>query len=333
MDKYYYSEKLNDYLLNKLSESEKSIFEQLLDKDPVLKQDCQLQQEIVEGIGQFRKDQLKARFNKIDVSDTPEFQINRWAWMSTVAASALVGSMSLYMFMNTPSSNNKVAQNKKALQENVDIKQSNESEKKTSQFKYTDKKEELVSVEENQAEQIEATQNLEKISIKKLETIPLISSKEQEIKVNQQPKTQKATHTIELASSFTRVNITKTNLTFSKILAISSSKKQESNPSWLIKDIEEPKGVFDGVEQTTLEDISNKNRLSYQSYDEELFLYNNYDQNAKTVSLDFGGEEKEYLYLGGIFYEIQPNRVERTEAIKVQSKEIIARLEAVIDDK
>jgi hypothetical protein len=65
----YYTEKIEAYLRNELNESEKAQFEQLLRQDPLLYNEFKLQQEIISSIQAHRKQQLKQRLERIDVSD------------------------------------------------------------------------------------------------------------------------------------------------------------------------------------------------------------------------------------------------------------------------
>jgi hypothetical protein len=65
----YYTAKIEAYLRNELNESEKAQFEQLLRQDPLLYNEFKLQQEIISSIQAHRKQQLKQRLERIDVSD------------------------------------------------------------------------------------------------------------------------------------------------------------------------------------------------------------------------------------------------------------------------
>jgi hypothetical protein len=65
----YYTEKIEAYLRNELNESEKAQFEQVLRQDPLLYNEFKLQQEIIGSIQAHRKQQLKQRLERIDVSD------------------------------------------------------------------------------------------------------------------------------------------------------------------------------------------------------------------------------------------------------------------------
>lgn len=67
MNKYFYSDKIEAYILNDLSESEKIAFEELIEKDPILKNELILQQETIGSLQNQRKAQLKQRLNNIQV--------------------------------------------------------------------------------------------------------------------------------------------------------------------------------------------------------------------------------------------------------------------------
>lgn len=65
----YYTEKIEAYLRNQLTEGEKAEFEQTLQQDPLLYNEFKLQQEVVTSIQSYRKSQLKQRLQNIDVTD------------------------------------------------------------------------------------------------------------------------------------------------------------------------------------------------------------------------------------------------------------------------
>lgn len=61
-------ELLDDYLSNRMSESDKAAFEQKLEADPQLKSELQFQQQLVEGIRNKRLLELKTMLNNVPVS-------------------------------------------------------------------------------------------------------------------------------------------------------------------------------------------------------------------------------------------------------------------------
>jgi hypothetical protein len=62
-----YSEKLEAYIRNELSENEKLELEEQLRQDPLLQNELVLQKDIISSICDYRRGELKQRLNKIDV--------------------------------------------------------------------------------------------------------------------------------------------------------------------------------------------------------------------------------------------------------------------------
>jgi hypothetical protein len=61
----YHSEQIEAYLRNELSGEEKKIFEEMLRRDPLLKNEFVLQQDTVQAIQAYRTQSLKARLNQL----------------------------------------------------------------------------------------------------------------------------------------------------------------------------------------------------------------------------------------------------------------------------
>jgi gas vesicle protein len=97
-----YSEKLEAYLRNELSESERAEFEQLLQQDPLLQNELTLQQDIIASICTYRKSELKQRLNRIDVRDTGKGNIGTFTVGGLVVGGlAIVGMAGLLMMNNS----------------------------------------------------------------------------------------------------------------------------------------------------------------------------------------------------------------------------------------
>ncbi len=62
-----HTELIDDYLSGGLSASEESSFMELMETDPILKEELLFQQSIVGGLKEYRKDELKQRLNGISV--------------------------------------------------------------------------------------------------------------------------------------------------------------------------------------------------------------------------------------------------------------------------
>ncbi len=88
---YQYSERIEAYLRNELSAAERADFEHLVSQDPLLYNEFLLQQEIVSGIQDYRKQQLKSRLNQIDVTSSASGVNGNSAAGIVIGGLALVG--------------------------------------------------------------------------------------------------------------------------------------------------------------------------------------------------------------------------------------------------
>ena len=90
----YYSEQIEAYLRNELSVEDKVIFEEMIRRDPLLKNELELQHDIVDVIRHYRKNQLKARLNQVpmDVATTGRSYGYKAAGVA-LAGLLLVGSL------------------------------------------------------------------------------------------------------------------------------------------------------------------------------------------------------------------------------------------------
>jgi hypothetical protein len=88
MNKNFYTpENIEAYIQNRLSPGERSHFESEISKDPLLKNELNLQQDIIESLKSYRKTQLKSRLNNIEVSMTPNY------YGAKIAASIIITSL------------------------------------------------------------------------------------------------------------------------------------------------------------------------------------------------------------------------------------------------
>lgn len=89
-------ELIDNYLTNRLNESERAAFEQQMKSDPALKADVEFQASIVEGLKKARVAELKAMFNKVPVNSAPvQFSALKVA-AGLVGTAVLVSAIYLY---------------------------------------------------------------------------------------------------------------------------------------------------------------------------------------------------------------------------------------------
>lgn len=99
-----YTRLVTKYLEGGMTGSEQYIFEDQITSDPLLKAEFEHQNEVVNGLKEFRKTQLKARLNNITVGPGIIGVLSQSASMKTlsyVVTSILVGAGSYYYF-NSP---------------------------------------------------------------------------------------------------------------------------------------------------------------------------------------------------------------------------------------
>lgn len=97
------SETIENYLQNKLSDTEKMDFEVVLEKDPLLKNEVELQSDIINSIKGNRYNELKTRLNNIDVGGIPQgFNFIKVA--ATVSVGSIITVGSFFYFNNDDNS-------------------------------------------------------------------------------------------------------------------------------------------------------------------------------------------------------------------------------------
>ena len=101
-----YSEKLEAYLRNELSESEKAEFEQMLQQDPLLQNELILQQDIISSIRDYRKNELKQRLNRIDVSNTTKGNLGNFTMGGFILGGLAIVGIAGLLILNAPQKKN-----------------------------------------------------------------------------------------------------------------------------------------------------------------------------------------------------------------------------------
>lgn len=85
-------ELIDDYLTNKLSDTQRETFELQLDADPTLKADVEFQRQIIESVKNARAAELKSMLNNIPVSPVRDFTTLKVA-AGIVGGALLIGSV------------------------------------------------------------------------------------------------------------------------------------------------------------------------------------------------------------------------------------------------
>ncbi len=306
MDKHYYSEKLDDYLSNSLSEPEKRVFEQILQQDPVLMQDLTLQKETIHQLQALRKAQIKARLSSIDVQEGSRHQLTRWIWLSGAAAALLFGIFSLSFLRplthQSESTDIQLGNTTLGIQDNR-MQKSEDTPKIIQEDTQSN-----IGVQENIKTQSSAV-------IRRVAYIPLVSSQKSKEK--------------ELVSDDSK----QAEFLEEELVFYYPDEQERDNYTFEINKEHELKGVVDGNEElsSSLEQQLAQNQLRYQHYDEQLFTTINF--KFSPISLAVGSQQKTFVYHEGYFYELLPNQYEQKIATKVHNHTLIDRLKVEIEKR
>ncbi|MBC8110826.1 MAG: hypothetical protein H7Y04_07185 [Verrucomicrobia bacterium] len=109
----YHSEQIEAYLRNELSVEEKSIFEEMLRRDPLLKNEFVLQQDTVQAIQAYRTQSLKARLNQLP---TDTATVSGTAYVAAGIAVCSLLMIGTVWFYNKPEETQKTVQREAQIQ-------------------------------------------------------------------------------------------------------------------------------------------------------------------------------------------------------------------------
>jgi len=91
-------DKIEDYLLGRMSDSDKKAFEVEVSKSPELKKELQFQQQMISAIKEARKQQLKQTLSTVSVSYS---NTRKYVTYFAAAAGLLIGGILVYNFTNS----------------------------------------------------------------------------------------------------------------------------------------------------------------------------------------------------------------------------------------
>lgn len=159
-------ELIDNYLTNRLTDSERAAFEQQLKSDPALKTDVEFQTSIVDGLKKARVAELKEMLNKVPVNSTPVIQFSALKIAAGLVGTVVIVSAAyLYINQNSPDENPSLPtsiedsiKQKEETNEEVKVEESSKAENSTEVVtKSEDKKETSVKPMEKVAPSKRAT--------------------------------------------------------------------------------------------------------------------------------------------------------------------------------
>lgn len=326
MNQNPYSEIIDAYLRGELSDSDKLSLEQLANRDPLVKGEIQLQQDIVEAIRQSREKELKHRLNALPVSSSPTLPT-----MTSFSKVALVGTLFLSVaLMSILLSFEPEKQHSQRMQnQQIDAPRNNQEQL----IRKTDEQ----AIEERAIKEFPVISDMPVVALKVEKEAPKQTTQKAAVRSTEnQVKSNKAILATEQTlgkNTHVLANLSD-KLQKQKINTLHYTRKEPaSSAQFEYYDVNQDKRVYDGQNEESLESIATKNKLSYQYYDDMLFMYNNVSRGEKISIKDENSALRYFLYYEGEFYELNENQIERTELSPIRNQKLIRQLKKLISNE
>lgn len=334
MDKNFYADKIDAYINFELSEREKVMFEQMIEQDPILKSELEFQQEIVDAIRFKRKLELKSRLDKVPIDSIQIFHLPRLALAGTlVAASLIMGVLVFFEYKEEQVIKNITSKISNHFPKNESIVIRPEKSTESTELSEVSPSNQLNSNEEsindeqkevwkkqgvkdkNKSSNTKNNQLVLEESISKIATLPTSKDK----------PTQKA-NDLGITEQISKLNLSKIDKedkSRKKIGFVLDKESYIDIPSLSRKDTDNDVGIFDGKNESTLENSARINKLSYQHYNGVLFVYNDNASRKEQFTLNDNGVVRHFLYYEETFYEFFTDVTTTTEMLLVTDTELV----------
>jgi hypothetical protein len=296
---FYNQENIESYLANKMSAGDKARFENELAKDPLLKNEINLQKDIVESLKGFRKAELKARLNNIEVGMGSNYTGIKVA--ASIILASLLSFGSYYYFSGNNNQSNQETENRSPVASN------NSTESKNNIAP--------VVVEKNNTEVIEKTNaktsTKDDVIINKKKSPKVTNSADPSVKADE--GSLPAFNSPEIKDQFGDIE----------------KFQNETN-------IQMPKGdVGQTTDNHTINDLqvevkNTKKQFHYQYYNHKLFLYGDFDSNPYEIfELNTKKGKELYLFHNNEFYGLKQGQTKVTPLQLIKDTEKLSALNAL----
>jgi len=290
------SDRILAYLENTLSQSERAALEGEILKDPGLKTELDLQSEIIKGIQELRKAELKQMLNNVPVGGgNIASSITGTQYFAAAVTTALIGAGTYFMW---PENTDIEAQAASNLIESVEP--------------------EIAEAPENNAEVLSVPEE----NKKDLETTSVVPKNLAETSSVAEEK--KA----DIVEETETVAIPEENIALVRPEIIESF-EDEKQPS----DIKLPENNLlekAPSESTLIVETENKFKefnFHYQVKNNKLLLYGNFEDTYEIIDLIKGSKRTPYLYYQGKYYPVNLNQATIVQLSEVSENNIIEQLD------
>lgn len=292
--KLNHTEQIERYLEGNMSGEELQAFEKLLDMDPMLKSEFELQQDIINAIKESRKAELKARLDNINVG-AYHTGISGAKIVLTGAITAAIG-LGVYFY-----SQEKTAESPSEVIEQPIVEDTNT---------FIQPEEESPLASSPQAEQLE-----QPIARNTMAEEAVMEEIEEAIKEEEEATTTVATPEVTPPTpieAFEDVERVATEL------KVPTNKLEESLASTEVTAIE-----VDNEEENT-------NSFHYKFYNNKLYLYGDFKNIPyELIELNTVSGKSVYLYYKGNFYYLEPNQMEMSPLNQIKDQNLLGELESL----
>ena len=297
--KFDYTAQIEKYLEGGMSGEEMKSFESSLLKDPALKAEFQLQKDIVSSLKEFRKAELKARLDQINVGSYSGGISTGLKIALTAALTASVG-LGIYYFSN-----------EEPVVENTTIEQ----------------------VEEKAEPEFEEPSIAANTPAEKDETAEIIENKTDALQPSEEKDENVTNELKNLGEEEKSSEKEPINIVTPSVIDKFDDKAFDEN----IKEIEVPENKLEnkvdseGVSAVEIEtDGDYKNTFHYKFYNSKLYLYGDF-KNIPYEIIEFNtvSGKSLYLYYQGNFYYLELNQMEVTPLQKINEEQLIEELDSL----
>lgn len=284
---------VNRYLDNELSEIERLDFENKILHDSELREEYNFQKDLIEGIKETRRLELKSRLSNIPIN-TPLYQTIGFKAVAIASITASVGIGAYYLFSNTNDiqlSDIDLNTNQLTLTEEVDIPKIPEAI--TPIFKEEPKKEVVMDVISQEKPKTEAVaKNTEAVEPKIIQPNVI------------QP---------DIVETFEEEDVT----------------PKEINIDPQINNLDEIKeNVESTVEISTVKD--KRNKFHYKFFENKLYLLGNFnDMPYEIIELNTSKGKSYFLFYNNSFYKLNSEQVKPAPLVKIENDSLVNELKII----
>ncbi len=292
-------ELVGKYLEGEMTDLEKINFENQLANNSNIQEEFQFQNDVIEGIRENRKAELKARLDQIPVSSSSIYQYIGLKVAALITITTMIGFGAYYTFFN---------ERGELAKENI--------------------------VTLNEATDFEVTPNLPEMpapvieeEIKSEEIV--IDKRKVEDKSGKKVKKESENDELTADTKTASDNIPSPDIVKPEsVEVIADAKIEQKDDSFEISNnsLNNIKDVMENkVEVETISD--NKKNFHYQFYNKKLYLYGDFDKTPyEILEYNASGVKLFYLYYEGKYYELNSNQMKTTVLREIENEELVSEL-------